>query len=91
MLSLQRQHRLLQHFLTIAQLQRLQELEQFEQEVSRPNWINNNDRRKTCKGFQTDTDKEVVVVYRFCRKFDIKHTTLQIKLAEYQTLFAKRL
>ena len=77
--------------LTIAELQQLPELEQCEDEISCLKWTIYNGRRKICVGFQTDTDKVDIVVYRYRNNTYLKDTEIELKLTEYRTLLAKRL
>ena len=77
--------------LTIAELQQLPELEQCEDEISCLKWTIYNGRRKICVGFQTDTDKVDIVVYRYRNNTYLKDTEIELKLTEYKTLLAKRL
>ena len=77
--------------LTIAELQQLQELKQCEDEIYCLKWTIYNGRRKFCVGFQTDIDKIEYVVYRYCNGTYLKDTEIKLKLAEYETLLAKRL
>ena len=77
--------------LTRAKLQQLPELEQCEDEISCLKWTIYNDRRKICVGFQTDTDKVDIVVYRYRKNTYLKDTEIELKLTEYKTLLAKRL
>ena len=77
--------------LTIAELQQLQELEHCGDEISCFKWTIYNGRRKICVGFQTDTDKVDIVVYRYCKITYLKDTEFELKLAEYNTLLTKRL
>ena len=76
--------------LTIVELQQLPELEQCEDEISCLKWTIYNGRRKICVGFQTDTDKVDIVVYRYRNNTYLKDTEIELKLAEYKTLLAKR-
>ena len=77
--------------LTIAKLQQLPELEQCEDEISCLKWIIYNGRREICVGFPTDTDKVDIVVYRYRNNTYLKDTEIELKLAKYKTLIAKRL
>ena len=63
--------------LTIAELQQLPELEQCEDEISCLKWTIYNGRRKICIGFQTDTDKVDIVVYR--NKMNLKRWNCYLK------------
>ena len=76
--------------LTIAELQQLPEHEQCEDETSCLKWTIYNGRRQIGVGFQTDTE-ENIVVYRYCNNTYLKDTEIELKLAEYKTLLAKRL
>ena len=77
--------------LTIAELQQLPELEQCEDEISCLKWTIYNGRRKMCVGFQTDTDKVEIVVYRYRLITYLRDTEIELNLAKYKTLLAKRL
>ena len=77
--------------LTIAELQQLPELEQCEDKNSCLKWTIYNGRRKICVGFQTDTDKVENVVPRYRNNTYLKDTEIELKLAEYKALLAKRL
>ena len=77
--------------LTIAEFQQLPELEQCEDKTSCLKWTIYNGRRKICVGFQTDTDKVDIVVYRYRNNTYLKDTEFELKLTEYKTLLAKRL
>ena len=77
--------------LTIAELQQLPELEQCEDEISCLKWTIYNGRRKICVGFQTYTDKVDILVYRYRNNSYLKDTEIELKLAKYKTLLAKRL
>ena len=77
--------------LTIAELQQLPELAQNEDEVSCPKWTIYNGRRIICVGFQTDRDKVDIVVYRYRNNTYLEDTEIELNLAEYKTLLAKRL
>ena len=61
--------------------------------MSRLKWTIYNGRRKICVGFQTDTDKVDIVVYRYRNNTYLKETEteIELKLAEFKTLLAKRL
>ena len=78
--------------LTIAEVQQLLELEQCEdEEISCLEWTIYNGRLIICVGFQPDTDKVDIVVNRSRNNTYLKDTDIELKLAEYKTLLAKRL
>ena len=77
--------------LTIAELQQLPELEQCNDKISCLKGTIYKGRRKICVGFQTHTDSVDIVVYRYCNNTYLKDTVIELKLAEYKTLLAKRL
>ena len=62
--------------LTIADLQQLPELEQYEDEIACLKWTIYNGRRNICIGFQIDTDKVGTVVYRYCKNTYLKDTEI---------------
>ena len=74
--------------LTKAEVQHLPGLDQCEDEFSCLKWTIYNGRRKICVGFQTDTDKVDIVVYRYCNYTYLRDTEIEAKLAEYKTLLA---
>ena len=47
--------------------------------------------RKICINFQTDTDKVNIVVYRYRNNRYLQDIEMDLKLAEYKKLLAKRL
>ena len=72
-------------------MQQLLELEQCEDEISCLKWAIYNSRRKIFVRFQTDTDKVDIVVYRYHNNTYLKDTEIELKLAKYKTLLAKRM
>ena len=59
-------------------------------EISCLKWTIYNGRRKVCINFQTDTDKVNIVVYRYRNSAYLRVTEMDLKLAEYKKLPAKR-
>ena len=59
-------------------------------EISCLEWTLYNGRRKVCVNYQTDTDKVNLVVYHYRNNTYLKNTELDLKLAEYKMLHAKR-
>ena len=53
-------------------------------------WTIYNGRGKVCVNFQTDADKLNIVVYRHRNNLYLKYDEIDLKLAEYQSLLAKR-
>ena len=54
-------------------------------ELSRLKWTKNNGRRKVCVNFQTDTDKLIIVVYRYRNSLYLKDKEVDLELTEYQS------
>ena len=48
-------------------------------------------RRKVSVNFQTDTDKLIIVVYRYRNSLYLKDKEIDLRTTEYQSLLAKRL
>ena len=59
-------------------------------EISCLKWTIYNGRKKVCIKFQTDTDKVIIVVYRYRNSTYLKDTELDLNLTEYKKLLAKR-
>ena len=59
-------------------------------EISCLKWTIYIGRRKVCINFQTDTDKVIIVVYRYRNSAYLKDTEMDLKLTEYKKLLAKR-
>ena len=78
--------------LTLVETQQLPDIEQSDSrdEISCLKWTIYNGRRKVCNNFQTDTDKVNIVVYRYRNNTYLKDTEMELKLAEYKKLLAKR-
>ena len=78
--------------LTLVETQQLPDIEKVDSknEISCLNWTINNGRIKVCINFQTDTDKVNIVVYRYRNNTYLKDTEIDLKLAEYKKLLAKR-
>ena len=73
-------------------MQKLPDVEKTDskEEISCIKWTIYNGRRKVWVNFQTDTDKLIIVVYRYWNKLYLKDNEVDMKLTEYQTLLAKR-
>ena len=78
--------------LTLVENQQLPDIEKTDSgdEISCLKWTNYNGRRKVCINFQTDTDKVNIVVYRYRNNTYLKDTEMNLKLAEYKKVLAKR-
>ena len=78
--------------LTLVETQQLPDIENVDSkhEISCLKWTIYNGRRKVCISFQTDTDKTNIVVYRYRNNTDLKDIEMELKLAEYKKLLAKR-
>ena len=78
--------------LTIVEMQQLPDIEKTDskEEISCLKWTIYNGRRKVCVNFQTDTDKLNIAVYRYRKNLYLKDNEVDLKLAEYQSLLAKR-
>ena len=78
--------------LTLVETQQLPDIEKFDSkdELSCLKWTIYNGRRKVCINFQSDTDKVNIVVYRYRNNRYLKDTEMDLKLAEYKKLLAKR-
>ena len=59
-------------------------------EISCLKWTIYNGEKKVCINFQTDTDKVIIVVYRYRNNTYLKDTERELKLTEYEKLVAKR-
>ena len=60
-----------------------------EEEISCLNWTTYKGRRKACVNFQTDTDKFIIVVYRYRNILYLKNNEVDLKMAENQSILAK--
>ena len=93
MLYLYLQKRLPKNFTLIAfktqQLADTQETDSRE-ELSCPKFRLNNDRRKVCVNFMTDTDKLDIVVYRYRNSLYLRNNEVNLKMTKYQSILAKR-
>ena len=78
--------------LTLEETQQLPDIEKADSkdEISCLEWSIYNGGRKMCINFQTDTDKVNIVVYRYRNITYLKDTEMDLKLAEYKKLPAKR-
>ena len=78
--------------LTLVETQQLPNFEKADSrdEISCLKWTIYNGRKKVCINFQTDTDKVNIVVYRYRNSTHLKYTEIDLKLAEYKKLLAKR-
>ena len=87
-------HKLLpeKHTLTVVEVQQLPELENTDSkdESNCLKWTIYNGRRKVFVNFKTDKDKLNIVLYRYRNNFHLKDKEVDLKITEYQTLFAKR-
>ena len=78
--------------LTLVETQQLPDIEKADSkdEISCLKWTIYIGRRKVCINFQTDTDKVIIVVYRYRNSTYLKDTEMDLKLTEYKELLAKR-
>ena len=78
--------------LTLVETQQLPDIEKSDSkdEIFCLKWTIYNGKRKVCINFQTDTDKVNIVVYRYRDSTYLKDTEMDLKLAEYKKLLAKR-
>ena len=78
--------------LTLVETQQLPDIEKADSkdEISCLKGTIYNGRRKVCINFQTDTDKENLVVYRYRNNTYLKDTEMDSKLTEYKKILAKR-
>ena len=78
--------------LTLVETQQLPDIQKADSkdEIFRLKWTIYSGRRKVCINFQTDTDKVNIVVYRYRNNAYLKDTEMDLKLAEYKKLLAKR-
>ena len=78
--------------LTVVEKQQLPEIEKIDskEEICCLKWTIYNGRRKVCVNFQTDTDKLIIVVYRYRNNLYLKDNEVDLKVTEYQSLLAKR-
>ena len=79
--------------LTLVETQQLPNIEKVDSkdEISCLKWTIYNGRRKVCINFQTDTDKVNIVAYHYRNNTYLKDTEIDLMLAEYKKLLAKRL
>ena len=73
-------------------MQQLPDIEKTDskEEISCLKWTKKLVRKKVCVNFQTDTDKLNIVVYHNGNSLYLKDNEIDLKLTEYQSLFAKR-
>ena len=78
--------------LTLVKTQQLLDIEKTDSkdEVSCLKWTIYNGRRKVCINFLFDTDRVNIVVNRSRNNTYLNDTELDLKLTEYEKLFAKR-
>ena len=78
--------------LTVVEMQQLPDIEEDDskEKLSCLKWKIYNGRRKVCVNFQTDTDKLSISMYRYRNNLYLKDSEVDLKLAEYQSLLAKR-
>ena len=78
--------------LTLVETQQLPDIEKVDSkdEISCLKWTIYNGRRKICINFQTHTDMVNIVECRYRNNTYLKHTEMDLKLAEYKKLLAKR-
>ena len=83
---------LLKKRLNLIETQQLPDFEKADSkdELSCLKWTVYNGRRKVCINFQTDTGKLNIVVYRYRNSTYLKDSEMDLKLAEYTKLLAKR-
>ena len=76
---------------TLVETQQLPDIEDVDSkdEISCLKWTIYNGR-KVCINFQSDTDKLNIVLYRYRNNTYLKDTEMDLKLAEYKKLLAKR-
>ena len=80
------------HTLTAVEMQQFPNIKKTDskEETSCLKWTKYNGRRKVCVNFQTDTDKLIIVVYRYRNSLYLKDNESDLKMTEYQSLLAKR-
>ena len=78
--------------LTLVETQQLPDIEKVgsKHEISCLKWTIYNGRRKVCIKFQTDADNVNIVVYLYRKNTYLRDTEMDLKLAEYKKLLAKR-
>ena len=78
--------------LTLVETRQLPDIEKVDSkyEISCLKWTIYNGRRKVCINFQTDTDKVNIVAYRYRNNTYLRDTEIDLMLAEYKKLLAKR-
>ena len=78
--------------LTLVETQQLADIQKVDSkhETSCLKWSFYNGRRKVCINFQTDTDKVIIVEYRYRNNTYLNETEMDLKLTEYKKLLAKR-
>ena len=78
--------------LTLIETQQLPDIEKVDSkdEISCLKWTIYKGSRKVCINFQTDTNKVIIVVYRYRNKTYLKDIEMELKLTEYKKLLAKR-
>ena len=76
--------------LTLVETQQLPDNEKADSkdDISCLKWTIDNGRRKVCINFQTDTDKLIIVVYRYRNNTYLKDTEMVVKMTEYEKLLA---
>ena len=81
------------HTLTVVERQQLPDVEKTDSkaEISCLKRTIYNGMRKVCVNFQTDTDKLNIAVYRYRKNLYLKNNEVYLKLAECQSLVAKRI
>ena len=62
----------------------------YKSEISCLQWTIYNGRRKVCVNFQTDTGKLNIAVHRYRNSLYLKDREVDLKLTEYQSVWAKR-
>ena len=78
--------------LTLVETQQLPDIEKVDSkdEISCLKWTIYNGRRKVCINFQTDADNVNIVVYLYRQNTYLRDTEMDLELAEYKKLLAKR-
>ena len=78
--------------LTLVETQQLPDIEEADSkdELSCSKGTIYNGRRKVSIKIQTDTDRVKIFVYRYRNNTYLKDTELDLKLAEYKKILAKR-
>ena len=73
-------------------MQQLPDLEKTDsqEDNSYLKWTIYDSLREVCVNFNTDTDKLLVVVYRYQNSLYLKDNEIDLKMLEHQSLLAKR-